>query len=123
MRQCWGISDPSPVSAAYIRARDCDPKSSFGDMIAVSEPVDAQLAELLTGVVSDGIIAPAYEPGTVEILAAKKRGAFVIFEANAAYQPPAWERREVFGVTLEQELDQLPLSAELLQVATGEPLD
>ncbi|MGO9751282.1 MAG: phosphoribosylaminoimidazolecarboxamide formyltransferase [Solirubrobacteraceae bacterium] len=122
MRACWGVSDPSPVTSAYVRARDCDPKSSFGDMIAVSDPVDTELAELLTGVVSDGLIAPGFDEGTIAILAAKKRGAFVIFEANAGYTPPAWERREVFGVTLEQELDQLPLSPEFLQVATGRAL-
>ncbi len=122
MRACWGVSDPSPITAAYIRARDCDPKSSFGDMIALSEPVDMQLAELLKGLVSDGIIAPAYDEGTVEVLAAKKRGAYVIFEADPAYEPPAWEHRELFGVTLEQESDRLPLSAELMQVATGRPL-
>jgi phosphoribosylaminoimidazolecarboxamide formyltransferase/IMP cyclohydrolase len=122
MRHCWGVADPSPVTSAYIRARDCDPKSSFGDMIAVSEPVDTQLAGLLTGVVADGIVAPGYDAGTVETLAAKKKGAFVIFEANSGYSPPAWESREVFGVKLEQELDQLPLTPSLLQVATGNPL-
>ncbi len=122
MRRCWGVADPSPITSAYVRARDCDPKSSFGDMIALSEPVDTQLAQLLSGVVADGIVAPGYEAGTLEILAAKKKGAFVIFEANGDYRPPAWERREVFGVTLEQELDQLPLSAALLAVATGQPL-
>ncbi|MGO9898234.1 MAG: phosphoribosylaminoimidazolecarboxamide formyltransferase [Solirubrobacteraceae bacterium] len=123
MRSCWGVSDPSPVTSAYVRARDCDPKSSFGDMIAVSDPVDTQLAELLTGVVSDGIVAPGYERGTLELLAAKKRGAYVVFEANADYTPPAWERREVFGVTLEQESDRMALTPDLLQVATGSLLD
>ncbi len=122
MRRCWGVDDSSPVTSAYIRARDCDPKSSFGDMVAVSEPVDTQLAGLLTGVVADGIVAPGYDAGTVETLAAKKKGAFVIFEANSGYSPPAWESREVFGVKLEQELDQLPLTPALLQVATGNAL-
>ncbi len=92
-------------------------------MIAVSDPVDTQLAELLTGVVSDGIVAPGYERGTLELLAAKKRGAYVVFEANADYTPPAWERREVFGVTLEQESDRMALTPDLLQVATGSLLD
>ena len=122
MQAVWGVRDPSPITSAYVRARDCDPKSSFGDLIALSDPVDTELAELLTGVVADGIVAPGYDEGTIEILAAKKRGSFVIFEANPAYAPPAWEQREVFGVTLEQELDQLPLTPALLDVATGEPL-
>ena len=62
----WPGADAGPLTSAYIRCRDADPKSSFGDMIAVSEPVDAELAAFLATVVSDGIIAPGFEPGTVE---------------------------------------------------------
>jgi AICAR transformylase/IMP cyclohydrolase PurH len=92
----------SATATAYIRARDCDPKSSFGDFVAVSEPVDASLAQVLRGVVSDGIIAPGYEPGTVEVLAAKKSGRYLVLEADAAYEPPLHEMRALFGVRLEQ---------------------
>lgn len=93
----------SPVASAYVRARDCDPKSSFGDFVAVSQPVDLSLAHVLRGVVSDGIIAPAFEPGTVEVLARKKGGRFLIMEANEAFEPPALEHRTVFGVRFEQD--------------------
>ena len=101
---------PSPLTSAYIRARDADPKSSFGDMIAVSEPVDAELAGFLRGVVADGIIAPGFEPGTVDVLAAKKRGGFLVLEADAGYQPPEWERRDVFGLVVEQRRDAVPVT-------------
>ena len=112
-------ASPGPLTSAYIRARDADPKSSFGDMIAVSEPVDAELAAFLGGVVADGIIAPGFEPGAAGLLAAKKRGSFLVLEADAAYQPPASEQRDVFGLVLEQQRDAIPITAASLAVAGG----
>lgn len=94
--------EPSAVATAYVRARDCDSKSSFGDFVAVSEPVDHSLAEILRGVVSDGIIAPGYEPGTVGVLASKKGGSYLVLEADPSVEPPGSETRELFGVRLEQ---------------------
>ena len=92
----------TPLATAYARARGADPKSSFGDFAALSEPVDAATANYLKSVVSDGVIAPGFEPGAFETLARKKSGAFVILEANPAYEPPALESRQVFGITLTQ---------------------
>jgi phosphoribosylaminoimidazolecarboxamide formyltransferase / IMP cyclohydrolase len=113
--ESWGISStPGPLASAYIRARDADPKSSFGDMIAVSEPVDAELADLLSRVIADGIIAPGFDTGTVGMLARKKRGTFLVLEADLAFQPPEWERRDVFGLVVEQQRDQAPITADLL---------
>jgi phosphoribosylaminoimidazolecarboxamide formyltransferase / IMP cyclohydrolase len=122
-RESWGMSGPvGPLTSAYVRARDADPKSSFGDMIAVSVPVDVELAELLSRVIADGIVAPGFEPGTMKLLAAKKRGTFLVLEADPAYQPPEWERREAFGLVLEQQRDVAPLTADLLSVSHGAPL-
>jgi phosphoribosylaminoimidazolecarboxamide formyltransferase/IMP cyclohydrolase len=122
-RAVWGLdAEPGPLASAYVRARDADPKSSFGDMVAVSEPVDAELAAFLRRVVADGIIAPGFEPGAVATLAAKKGGAFLVLEADPAWQPPARERRDVFGLVLEQERDVTPVTADLLAVAGGGPL-
>ncbi len=121
-RRDRGGADPGPLTTAYVRSRDADPKSSFGDMIAVSEPVDTELAEFVAGVVSDGIIAPAYEDGAIAILAAKKQGKFLLLTADPAYQPPEWERREVFGVVLEEQRDSVPLRADLLPVVSGPAL-
>ncbi len=113
--EAWGLDAAiGDLTSAYVRARDADPKSSFGDMIAVSDPVDAELADLVRRVVADGIVAPGFEPGTVATLAAKKHGQFLVLEADVNYQPPAWERRDVFGLLLEQERDLAPVSAELL---------
>ncbi|MEU4195835.1 5-aminoimidazole-4-carboxamide ribonucleotide transformylase [Kribbella sp. NPDC026611] len=97
------------VTDAYRRARDADPKSSYGDFVAVSQPVDAELADVLRRVVSDGIIAPGYEPGVVEVLAAKKRGTYLVLEADPDFEPPADEVREMYGVRLTQQRDELPL--------------
>ncbi|MDE0658315.1 MAG: phosphoribosylaminoimidazolecarboxamide formyltransferase [Gammaproteobacteria bacterium] len=98
-----GGRDLSPLATAYVRARGADPKSSFGDFVALSHPVDAASAGYLKGVVSDGIVAPGFEEGTLATLAAKKGGSFVVIETDPDYRPPAVESRQVFGVTLTQE--------------------
>lgn len=108
----------SPVALAYIRARDCDPKSSFGDFVAVSEPVDASLAQVLRGVVSDGIIAPGYDSGVVDLLAAKKGGSYVVLDVDADFEPPAWETRDVFGVRLTQTTANTPLPRALVTTSS-----
>ena len=105
LRQAYEVGERelSPLATAYARARGTDPKSSFGDFVALSDPVDAATAEYLRGVVSDGVVAPAFEPEALATLKAKKNGAFVVLKADAGYQPPAVERREVFGVALAQQ--------------------
>lgn len=109
------------LTSAYLRARDADPKSSYGDFAAVSHPVDAELAELLARVVCDGVVAPGYAPGTVETLSRKKNGRFLVMEADDAFTPPGQEAREVFGVRLTQQRDDVPLSPALLDdVVCGE---
>lgn len=103
------------LTSAYLRARDADPKSSYGDFAAVSHPVDTELAELLTRVFSDGIIAPGYAPGTVEMLSKKKNGRFLVMEADETFTPLQYEVREVFGLRLGQQRDEVTLSATLLE--------
>lgn len=108
-------TNPSPITTAYIRARDCDPRSSFGDFVAVSEPVDHSLAEVLRGVVSDGIIGPGFESGTTEILAAKKSGTYLVLEVDPGYEGPRWEAREAFGLRLDHEAVQTPITPDALR--------
>jgi phosphoribosylaminoimidazolecarboxamide formyltransferase/IMP cyclohydrolase len=121
MRSAWSVEGAglSKIATAYVRARDCDAKSSFGDFVAVSEPVDRSLAQVLRGVVSDGIVAPGYEPGTVEMLAAKKNGRYLVVEADAGFTPPAWETREVFGVRLEQQLSTPEITEGIVRSGTS----
>jgi phosphoribosylaminoimidazolecarboxamide formyltransferase / IMP cyclohydrolase len=92
----------TPLSLAYLRARNADPLSSFGDFVAVSDVVDEATAKILKREVSDGIIAPGYEPAALEILKAKKNGGFIVLEADAAFQLPDVEYREVAGITFAQ---------------------
>jgi phosphoribosylaminoimidazolecarboxamide formyltransferase/IMP cyclohydrolase len=100
--QMLGDEEFSPVATAYVRARAGDRMSSFGDVAAVSDVVDMSLAKLLDMEVCDLIVAPGYEPEALELLKKKKKGAFHIFQADPDYTPPEVERRELFGLTLEQ---------------------
>ncbi|GAB3743668.1 5-aminoimidazole-4-carboxamide ribonucleotide transformylase [Microlunatus parietis] len=111
----WPVGDaPTPVLAAYLRARDADPRSSYGDLVAVSDPVDLELARFLGGVISDGIVAPGYQPGTVELLRRKKRGTFLIMEADSEAAIPAEELRQVGGLMITQQTDHDGIGPELL---------
>lgn len=95
----------SPVAAAYVRARGGDLVSAYGDFAAVSHTVDESLARFLRREVSDGIIAPGYEPEALEILSRKKGGRYLILRADPAVATPAVESRDHFGIRLEQPLD------------------
>src|SRR5690606_29325842 len=92
----------SPAALAYVRARGADPKSSFGDFVALSEPVDEPTAQFLKGVVSDGIIAPDYSDSALAILQKKKQGGFIVLQADPAFEAPERESRELFGMRLTQ---------------------
>ena len=123
LRRAYEVADRelTPLATAYVRARGADPKSSFGDFVALSDPADAATANYLRGVVSDGVIAPGFEPGAFDTLAAKKNGAFVVLEVDPQYTPPPTERREVFGVVLTQERNNhRPSAADLANVVCGE---
>ncbi len=124
MVELYGIggSAVGNLTSAYLRARDADPKSSYGDFAAVSDPVDDELAELLMGVVCDGIVAPGYAPSAVRRLSQKRKGRFLIIEVDAGFTPPSLESREVYGLRLSQERDQTPLTADLLKDCADGPL-
>jgi len=92
----------SPVAAAYVRARGADRMSSYGDFAAVSDICDESLAEFLRGEVSDGIIAPGYTDGALEILKSKRKGSYLVLQMDEDYTPPSTEHKDVCGVTFEQ---------------------
>jgi phosphoribosylaminoimidazolecarboxamide formyltransferase/IMP cyclohydrolase len=112
LRKAYFVDDLelSPLASAYARARGVDRMSSFGDWIALSDPVDASTAKLISREVSDGIIAPAYEPAALEILKGKKGGKYVVLRIDPAYEPESTESREVFGITLEQRRNDRPVT-------------
>ncbi|TCN33549.1 phosphoribosylaminoimidazolecarboxamide formyltransferase/IMP cyclohydrolase [Kribbella orskensis] len=119
MRSTYDRGDVGAVTSAYVRARDADPKSSYGDFVAVSHPVDAELAAFLQRLACDGIIAPAYDEGVVGTLAGKKRGTFLVLEGDPTFEPPTEEVREVYGLRLTQQPDDLPLDRSLFDGQPG----
>ena len=92
----------SPVAIAYLRSRQADPLCSFGDFVALSQVVDVPTANLLKIEVSDGIIAPGFEPEALEILRAKKGGKYIVLQADSSCEPSAEEERTVWGTTFRQ---------------------
>lgn len=108
------LGELSPLACAYARARGADRMSSFGDFIALSDVCDVSTAKIIKREVSDGIIAPGYEPEALEILSAKKKGNYNIIEIDPSYQPEKIEHKDVFGITFEQGRNELPINEELL---------
>ncbi len=100
----------SPLACAYARARGADRMSSFGDWISLSDVCDVSTALLIKPEVSDGVIAPGYEPEALEILKSKRKGNYNIVEIDPDYVPRALEQKDVFGVTFEQERNELHIT-------------
>ena len=105
------IDDKSRLAAAYARARGADRMSSFGDWIALSDVVDVATAKLIAKEVSDGVIAPGYEPAAFEILKKKKGGKYTILQMDSTYNPGPIEVRQVYGVTLQQQRNDVRIDA------------
>jgi len=104
LRKIYFVDDLelSPLAEAYARARGVDRMSSFGDFIALSDPVDVSAARIIAREVSDGIIAPDYESAALDLLRAKKGGRYAVIQIDPAYTPDLTENRDVFGITFEQ---------------------
>ncbi|MCL1964862.1 MAG: phosphoribosylaminoimidazolecarboxamide formyltransferase [Firmicutes bacterium] len=109
-----GDGELSPLACAYARARGSDRMSSFGDWIALSEVCDVSTARLIGREVSDGVIAPGYEPEALAILSAKRKGAYNVVEIDPLYEPAALERKMCFGVTFEQGRNALAVDETML---------
>ena len=105
----------SPLACAYARARGSDRLSSYGDFISLSDVCDAATAKLIAKEVSDGVIAPGYEPEALDILGRKRKGNYNVIEIDENYVPAALERKMCFGVTFEQGRNALELNESLLE--------
>ena len=106
--------DDSPIACAYARARGTDRMSSFGDWIALSEACDVTTARIIKREVSDGIIAPGYEPEALEILRSKRNGNYNIVKIDPDYIPAESEHKQVFGITFEQGRNNFKIDSALL---------
>ncbi|TYZ22278.1 phosphoribosylaminoimidazolecarboxamide formyltransferase [Selenomonas ruminis] len=104
----------SPIATAYIRARGADRMSSYGDFVALSDECDAQTASFLKREVSDGIIAPSYSEAALEILKTKRKGTYLVLQMDPDYQPEKLEKKQVFGITFEQQRNEIDLTEDCL---------
>ncbi len=107
--------DDSPLACAFARARGTDRMCSFGDFIALSDVCDVTTAKLIKREVSDGIIAPGYEPEALEILKSKRKGNYNIVEIDSSYAPAPIERKQVYGITFEQGRNNFEINKALLE--------
>ncbi len=103
------LGELSPLACAYARARGADRMSSFGDFIALSDVCDVDTARIVKREVSDGIIAPGYEPEALEILKSKKKGSYNVIQIDPEYEPRKIERKDVYGITFEQNRNELTI--------------
>ncbi len=108
------LGELTPLASAYARARGADRMSSYGDFIALSDVCDVCTANLIKREVSDGVIAPGYEPEALEILKSKKKGNYNVIQMDASYIPANLEQKQVYGITFEQGRNELDCGNELL---------
>jgi phosphoribosylaminoimidazolecarboxamide formyltransferase/IMP cyclohydrolase len=105
----------SPLACAYARARGADRMSSFGDWIALSDVCDVPTAKIIKSEVTDGIIAPGYEPEALDILKSKKGGNYNVVSIDPNYMPASLEHKQVFGITFEQGRNSLKIDSSMLE--------
>ena len=118
LRKIYWVDDMgelSPLASAYARARGADRMSSFGDFISLSDVCDVDTARIIKREVSDGVIAPGYEPEALEILKSKKNGNYNVIAIDPAYRPEPIERKQVYGIVFEQGRNELKIDEELLK--------
>jgi len=117
------LGELSPLASAYARARGADRMSSYGDFIALSDKVDVCTAKMIQREVSDGVIAPDYDPEALEILKSKRKGTYCILKMNESYKPDPIETKQVYGVSFEQGRNELDINRELLANVVTENKD
>ncbi len=108
------LGELTPLASAYARARGADRMSSYGDFIALSDKVDVCTAKMIQREVSDGVIAPDYDPEALEILKSKRKGTYCILKIDPSYKPAPIETKQVYGVSFEQGRNELDINRELL---------
>ncbi len=108
------LGELTPLASAYARARGADRMSSFGDFIALSDTCDVATANLIKREVSDGVIAPDYEPEALEILKSKKKGGYNVIKIDPSYKPNPIEKKQVYGITFEQGRNELNIDSDFL---------
>ncbi|MBL3687455.1 bifunctional phosphoribosylaminoimidazolecarboxamide formyltransferase/IMP cyclohydrolase PurH [Leucobacter zeae] len=114
-----GAADP--IAAAHELAHACDPVSAFGGVIAANRTVTAQMAETVSAIFTEVIVAPGFEPEALAILTQKKNVRLLVLPEDFAPNPI--ELRQVSGGFLLQDADRSFAPASEWELATGEPAD
>lgn len=109
----------SPLASAYVRARSADRMSSFGDFIALSDICDISTAKVISREVSDGVIAPGYDPEALLILREKRKGTYTVLRIDPDFIPEKEERRTLFGISFVQDRnDYIPSDRDFENIVT-----
>ena len=110
-----GAAVGSDIADAYLSAHRCDPMSAFGGVVAVNRPVTPAMAEALSEVFTEVVVAPAYEPDALVLLGERKN--LRVLEAG----PPGWPELDVRGIDgglLVQTADELVAEPSVWRVVT-----
>ena len=110
-----GAAVGSDIADAYLSAHQCDPMSAFGGVVAVNRPVTPAMAEALSEVFTEVVVAPAYEPDALALLGERKN--LRVLEAG----PPGWPEldvRSIDGGLLVQTADDLVAEPSVWRVVT-----
>ncbi len=102
-----GIAVGSDIADAHRKAHACDPMSAFGGVIATNRPVTVEMAETVKDIFTEVVIAPDFEPGTIEILSKRKAIRLLKLPAEAAQHRDPVEIRQISGGMLMQRIDQV----------------
>jgi len=118
-----GVASAADCAAAYLRAREADPVSAFGGIVAVNREVDEALARLLIETFLECVIAPGYSAAARQLLASKKN--LRLCAAGGSWTPRAgdlaWTVRTVSGGALVQSADTGMVAAATAKVVTRKP--
>ncbi len=121
---CGVASDVEGVAAAYVKARECDPISAFGSIVAANREVDEALAALLVETFLECVVAPSFSDAARELLEKKKNLRLIAMGDMTVKDPSGWAMRSVAGGLLVQAADyQVMPAAEAKVVTKRKPTD
>ncbi len=112
------------IASAHSRAHACDPVSAFGGVIAVNRTVTVELAEQVSEIFTEVLLAPGFEDAAVTVLSRKKNIRLLRMPFDP--EPESVETRAVTGGLLMQSRDRLDAPGDdpaTWALATGDPAD
>jgi phosphoribosylaminoimidazolecarboxamide formyltransferase/IMP cyclohydrolase len=98
-----GVGQADDVSDAYQKAFECDPVSAFGGVVAVNRKLTLAMAEKMSEIFTEVVVAPAYETEALAVLTAKKN--LRILQLAGDFRYPETELKQISGGLLMQQVD------------------